>query len=242
MKKFLKLFTATFLSILLCCSLLSCSVLQSKKENDYSWGDLLIDSFRTYDITEWEEFIADYEEFVDSYAIAKSGEISLVDSLKYLLGLKHYLQQSQSIANEFISLSKNGSTDHHYEMTEYSYALSAITDKLSQVQSDNNSYNDDYDEFRSYDVTEWRELLSAYEENWKAYWIASDKYDADPSDTAALEERDKFSKRLGKIADQLLDIQYELAEKAESGLKEDVEEYQEFLDEIERINNDVVYH
>ena len=241
MKKFLKLFTAACLSILLCCSLLSCSFLQTQKEDHYSWGDLLIDSFHTYDVTEWREFIADYENFADAYAVAKSEEISLADSLKYLFGLMHYSQQAHAISEEFISLSEEGSNDYSSEMIEFANELAIITDRISQAQSDSNTSNGDYDDFGSYDATEWRELLSAYEENWKAYWIASDKYDADPSDTAALQERDRLSERLGNISSQLLNIQYELAEKAENGSEEDVEEYQEFLDEIERINKEVVY-
>ena len=102
-------------------------------------------------------------------------------------------------------------------------------------------YNSSFDASHEYDVTEWRELLSIYEKNWKEYWIASDKYDADPSNTAKREKRDNLSAKLVNISEQLLNIQFELAEKAESGSEEDVKEFQEFLDELERINREVVY-
>ncbi len=240
MKRFLSVLVLTCFLLSMCLSLTSCGIFRQKEK--YTWGDLIFDTLKFYTVDDSEELLEDYEEFADLYIKADNEGLSEFDDLKFAFGKLQYMLKALAIVRIWSAQLGDEFNEEDLEYAEeiiaFGEEFTRITEKMPERETENDyEYIDDSaDTLREYDVSEWRELVSIYEEAWDEYWIASDRYDADPSDTDALQTRELWSDKLYDVGTQLENIKMALTLEAESGSEEAQAELDAMNAELTRIN------
>lgn len=249
MKRFLSVLVLTCFLLSMCLSLTSCGVFKQKEK--YTWGDLIFDTLKFYTVDDSEEFLEDYEEFADLYVKADSEGLSELDDLKFMLGGLQYTLKALAIIQIWSAQMGDEYNEENLEYAEkiiaFGEEVTRITERLPEWESDSEyEYDGEYitdgeDTLRDYEVNEWRELVDMYEEAWDEYWVASDRYDADPSDTDALRTRDLWSDKIADIGMKLENIRTMLTIEADNGSEEAQAELDAMNLELTRINEKRAY-
>ena len=124
-------------------------------------------NLKTYDASQYKEFLVDYEAFADAFLVAYEQEMSSTEELIWYTGLMHYSEQAMAIMEVYSAQMEAGDYSNMEEMMEFAEGYTRITEKLpldsSESGQDSIAHNDQYAIWEFYvDETEYTQKTQKF--------------------------------------------------------------------------------